>query len=73
MNNEDKILCPVMKNPVDVEKAMEAGLTSEYNGKVFYFCCPGCKPKFEEDPEKYLSDSPEREDGVASHGCCGNC
>jgi Cu+-exporting ATPase len=25
----------------------------EYKGKTYYFCCAGCKEKFEKDPEKY--------------------
>ena len=25
----------------------------EYEGKTYYFCCAGCKEKFEKDPEKY--------------------
>ncbi|MFA5314276.1 MAG: YHS domain-containing protein, partial [Methanomassiliicoccales archaeon] len=27
---------------------------SEYKGKTIYFCAPGCKKKFDSDPEKYL-------------------
>lgn len=27
---------------------------SEYQGTVFYFCCAGCKQKFETEPEKYV-------------------
>ena len=27
-----------------------------YNGKIFYFCAPGCKREFENEPEKYLHD-----------------
>ncbi|MDH4208472.1 MAG: YHS domain-containing protein [Anaerolineae bacterium] len=26
----------------------------EYQGKVYYFCHPGCKMAFQKDPEKYL-------------------
>ncbi len=29
-------------------------LKVEYKGKIYYFCAPGCKAQFEEDPEKYL-------------------
>ena len=25
----------------------------DYEGKTYYFCCAGCKEKFEQDPEKY--------------------
>jgi len=27
-----------------------------YTGKTYYFCAPGCKFVFEEDPEKYLKE-----------------
>ncbi|PKG31477.1 YHS domain-containing protein, partial [Methanoregula sp.] len=28
---------------------------SEYNGKKYYFCAPGCKKKFDADPAKYAA------------------
>lgn len=28
----------------------------EYKGKTYYFCAPGCKKAFDEDPEKYLTE-----------------
>ena len=37
------------------EKAPAA--TSEYEGKTYYFCAPGCKKAFDADPEKYVADS----------------
>jgi Cu+-exporting ATPase len=39
---------------MDIDPATAAG-TSEYNGKTYYFCSPGCKASFDKDPEKYLS------------------
>ena len=30
-------------------------LHSEYKGKHVYFCCPGCKSRFDKDPEKYIT------------------
>jgi YHS domain-containing protein len=30
-----------------------AKFTSEYKGKKYYFCAPGCKKKFDADPVKY--------------------
>jgi YHS domain-containing protein len=27
---------------------------SEYNGKMYYFCSPGCKKDFDKEPEKYI-------------------
>ncbi|MCK4322194.1 YHS domain-containing protein [candidate division WOR-3 bacterium] len=42
---------PVCKMEVDKESTE---LKSEYKGKIYYFCAPGCKKAFEEAPEKYL-------------------
>ena len=39
---------------------------SEYKGKTFYFCAPGCKVAFDRDPEKYLKAAEEHE----QHHCC---
>lgn len=30
---------------------------SEYKEETYYFCAPGCKRAFEENPEKYLNQS----------------
>ncbi len=27
---------------------------SEYQGKTYYFCGPGCKRTFDKEPEKYI-------------------
>jgi YHS domain-containing protein len=48
-----KATCPVMG---DVFTITKDSTFSEYKGKVVYFCCPGCKPKFDKDPAKYLPD-----------------
>ncbi len=42
---------PVCK--MDVDEA-SAKFTSEYQGKKYYFCAPGCKKLFEKNPEMYL-------------------
>lgn len=45
------------KDPIcgmTVEKS-KAKHKSEYQGKTFYFCCAGCKQKFEQSPERYLA------------------
>jgi YHS domain-containing protein len=31
--------------------------TSEYKGKTYYFCAPGCKASFDKEPEKYLGEA----------------
>lgn len=36
-----------------VEESKSAGV-SEYQGKKYYFCAPGCKKAFDKNPEKYL-------------------
>jgi len=43
---------PVCKMQVDEATAK---WTSEYQGKTYYFCSPGCKQSFDKDPEHYLS------------------
>jgi YHS domain-containing protein len=41
-----------------------------YKGETYYFCAPGCKKVFEENPEKYVGGS----SGHSGHGCCcSNC
>jgi YHS domain-containing protein len=42
---------PVCKMNVDEKKAAAA---SEYKGKKYYFCAPGCKKAFDQNPEKYV-------------------
>ncbi len=32
----------------------EAAGKSEYKGKTYYFCAPGCKREFDKDPDKFL-------------------
>ena len=32
----------------------EAAGQSEYKGKTYYFCAPGCKRKFDADPQQYV-------------------
>ena len=41
---------PICKMEVDEKNAK---WKSTYKGKDYYFCAPGCKKKFESDPEKY--------------------
>jgi YHS domain-containing protein len=48
-----------------------AKFTTTYKGKTYYFCAPGCKKVFEENPEKYIGGSSGGHAG--HHCCCGNC
>jgi len=45
-----KVTDPVCKMTIESETA--AG-KSECKGQTFYFCNPGCKTKFDQDPPKY--------------------
>lgn len=44
-----------------------------YKGKTYYFCAPGCKKSFEEDPEMYISGGGNPSEHSGHHGgcCCG--
>ena len=32
----------------------EAAGKSEYQGKTYYFCAPGCKRKFDANPQQFV-------------------
>lgn len=38
---------------------------TNYKGKTYYFCAPGCKKDFEEDPEMYINPQSDE------HSECG--
>ena len=46
-------ICPIMGG------AINKNIFTEYKGKKVYFCCAGCKEKFEKEPEKYLDKLPQ--------------
>ena len=48
---------PVCKMEVEESKA---AATSEYKGKTYYFCAPGCKKAFDQEPEKYITEEKEQ-------------
>ncbi len=48
---------PICKMDVDTDNP--SGGQSEYQGTTYYFCAPGCKVAFDQDPEKYLADQPQ--------------
>jgi len=45
---------PVCGMQVDEEQAESEGLSSEYQGQSYYFCSPGCKQAFDQDPQSYV-------------------
>ena len=44
---------PICKMEVDTENP--PGGQSDYQETTYYFCAPGCKIAFDQEPEKYLS------------------
>ncbi|RUL66670.1 heavy metal translocating P-type ATPase [Dyella dinghuensis] len=46
---------PICGMSVDVATAQHV---SEYDGNTFYFCCGGCKTKFDADPARYAQAKP---------------
>jgi Cu+-exporting ATPase len=46
---------PICGMSVDVASAKHH---SEYEGKSFYFCCAGCKSKFDAEPARYIQPAP---------------
>jgi len=43
---------------MQVDEKTAAG-KSEYKGKTYYFCSPGCKASFDKEPEKFIGSSSE--------------
>ena len=52
-NRPDTIINPVCGLPI--AKSMSK-YVYEAEGHLFYFCCDGCKNKFEADPQKYIDN-----------------
>jgi YHS domain-containing protein len=50
----EQTMCPVMDG-----MKINPNVFVEYKGKKVYFCCNGCKDKFEADPEKYTANLPQ--------------
>jgi Cu+-exporting ATPase len=45
------------KDPVcgmQVDEKQAAG-KSEYQSKTYYFCSPGCKQRFDQEPDRYAN------------------
>mgnify|MGYP000869384315 CR=1 FL=1 len=49
------VLDPVCGMSVDPSTATNTAL---YEGETYYFCSPGCRSKFEENPSRYVSAAP---------------
>ena len=49
----EQTVCPIMGG------AINKALFTEYKGKKVYFCCDGCKEKFEAAPEQFVAKLPQ--------------
>ncbi|KQS98737.1 YHS domain-containing protein [Cellulomonas sp. Leaf395] len=53
---DDVTTCPVMAGSTVVKAVAEAaGLFRDYQGERYWFCCAGCGPMFDADPDKYVT------------------
>jgi YHS domain-containing protein len=50
----EKIACAVMEDhSINPKQATEKKLFADYNGRRYFFCCEGCVPAFNKEPEKF--------------------
>ena len=49
------LVCPVTGDKIASIK--DAVGQSTFKGKTYYFCCDGCKPRFDKDPAKYVRNA----------------
>jgi len=54
MPNDDYYFNPVCNIPIQKSTAK---YVLEYNNEKVYFCCDGCKVKFEKEPEKFMAET----------------
>lgn len=55
--------CPVCGKPTDEAQAP----FSKYGGQIYYFACPGCKERFDRDPERFLAVGPHPHSDHGAH------
>ena len=44
---------PVCGMQIDEEQAEAQGLVSDFDGEEYFFCSPGCKQSFDQNPAAY--------------------
>ena len=49
------ITCPVTGDKIASVKAAVGHST--FKGKTYYFCCAGCKPRFDKAPAKFVKNA----------------
>ncbi len=58
------VIDPVCGMEVDPKQA--AG-KSEYQGQTYYFCSPGCKKTFDNEPAKYAGQAGQHDQHMGQH------
>src|SRR5262247_4021751 len=58
---ERDVVCGMQVDP------QKAKATSEWQGRTYYFCCAGCRAKFEANPQSFASEPPATSDAVHFH------
>lgn len=51
------VRCAVCDHEVDEAQARAKGLTSEYQGKTYYFCRYYCNREFDKSPQRYVKEA----------------
>lgn len=57
------------KDPVcgmEITEAEAAG-KSEYKGRTYYFCAPGCKKMFDKNPKRHVRQGTENQHPTEDH------
>jgi YHS domain-containing protein len=67
MTSSSQVKDPVCGMDVDPATAVAK---SEYMGKTYYFCAPGCNKAFDADPAKYLEGKGGDMPGYHHGRCC---
>ena len=49
-----KVTDPVCGMAIDAREARASGLSTEHEGKTYFFCGRGCKLEFADDPSRFL-------------------
>lgn len=49
------LICPVTGDKI--ASAAKAYSHETYKGKTYYFCCPECKPRFDKNPDKIITNA----------------
>ena len=49
------LICPVTGDKIASTKVAVGHST--FKGTTYYFCCAGCKPRFDKDPAKFVKNA----------------